>query len=105
REARHLGKIEFVGDFEAQERVVELEPLRHFVSVEAKMAQPPHLERAGQENTANVILLCCHSHMQFPPWSWGPLPPLKPLCQRIEPQPGYERTSRAKRRQGVCAWA
>src|SRR5215470_2211712 len=71
---RNLGEIEFVGDFETQEPVVEFQPLRHLHSVKAKMAQTPHLERARQQNPADVILLRCDCHMLFPPLFWGPSP-------------------------------
>src|SRR5262245_20210773 len=54
---RYLGKIELVGDFEAQEGVVEVQPFCHLQRVKAKMAQPPHLERARQENPADIVLL------------------------------------------------
>ena len=62
--ARHLGEIARVGDAEAEETGVEVEPLVHVRDVEAEMSEAPDLERSRIANTPDVVgrrpLNCVH---------------------------------------------
>src|SRR5207249_5431208 len=101
--ARHLGKVELVGDFEAQEPVIEVQPFRYLHSVKTKMAQPPHLERACQENPTNVVLLRCDCHSRVLLVFWDPSP--IPISLRLRRQRGHSltcpRSPRLRRRRAA----
>src|SRR5205823_13541913 len=72
-------------------------------SVKTKMAQPPHLERARQENSANVILLRCDCHRRVLLVFWDPSP--LPLSLRLRRQRGHSltcpRSPRLRRRRAA----
>ena len=58
-----LAEIEFIRDFEAQQRVVKFQALGNLHRVKTKMTEPPHLKRAWQQNPAYIILLYCNGHV------------------------------------------